>query len=146
MKELNIRRLTVIVYLALFLSLFYVTLVTYYLSSGNYISILFWLCEFGYLEVAIGYAVILLLLMFIKNKKVLRIIVFVLLWIVVLFCVENIIPIGFGLVCATHWHWVDRQLFISYIPPFFIKLLFFIYYKYKEKQEYKKKKIKSETN
>ena len=141
MKELNIRRLTVIVYLALFLSLFYVTLVTYYLSSGNYISILFWLCEFGYLEVAIGYAVILLLLMFIKNKKVLRIIVFVLLWIVVLFCVENIIPIGFGLVCATHWHWVDRQLFISYIPPFFIKLLFFIYYKYKEKQDYKKTQI-----
>ena len=141
MKELNIRRLTVIVYLALFLSLFYVTLVTYYFSSGSYISILFWLCEFGYLEVAIGYAVILLLLMFIKNKKVLRIIVFVLLWIVVLFCVENIIPIGFGLVCATHWHWVDRQLFISYIPPFFIKLLFFIYYKYKEKQEYKKTQI-----
>ena len=146
MKELNIRRLTVIVYLALFLSLFYVTLVTYYLSSGNYISILFGFCKFGYLEVAIGYAVILLLLMFIKNKKVLRIIVFVLLWIVVLFCVENIIPIGFGLVCATHWHWVDRQLFISYIPPFFIKLLFFTYYKYKEKQDCKKKQIESETN
>ena len=141
MKELNIRRLTVIVYLALFLSLFYVTLVSYNPSSGNFIRILFWLCKCGYLEVATGYAVILLFLKFIKNKKVLRTIVFVLLWIVVLFCVENIIPIGFGLVCGTHWHWVYRQLYISYIPPFFIKILFFIYYKYKEKQDYKKTQI-----
>jgi len=146
MNGLNIKRLAIVVYLTLFLSLLYVSLVTYYISSSNYITILFWFSKLGYLEVAIGYAVILLLLMFIENKKVLRIILLVLLWIVILFCVENIIPIGFGLVCATHWHWIDRQLFITYIPPFLIKLLFFIYYKYKGRQDNKKIQFESGIN
>lgn len=98
---------------------------------------------FGYVEMFVSYIVAILLIKYIPCITIKRIIHFIL-WVLIFSCVEN-----FFIICLLHMRpgdvGVPGEMFV-YIPPFLIKILFFVYYKYMGKQDYKKMQIENETN
>ena len=142
-KGINIKMLALGMFSTLLFSFLWVSITDTYLLGGlSLIENMYSFAILGYLEVVIGYIVLLLLLFginfFVKRKMILfviNIITLSVIWFSVFSCVENWVPILFSSRSA------QEYFFIFYGPPFFIKLLFFIYYIYKEKQEYKKTQI-----
>ncbi len=140
MKNLNIKRLSLVALISWLLSLLYIFLMlTYY--PAYYFNreivfdhfLLYGLIVFGYGEVLIAYAVSILLIKYIPYVFIKRLTYYGL-WIVIFSCVEFYFIILLLNLRSTSIIPLDM-----YFPPFFIKILFFIYYKYKEKQDCKKK-------
>lgn len=141
MKNLNIKRLALVALISWLLSLLYIFLMltyypAYYFNREIvfYHFLLYGLIVFGYGEVLIAYAVSILLIKYIPYVFIKRLTYYGL-WIVIFSCVEF-----YFIILLSNMKGTSIVPTYMYFPPFFI------YYKYKEKQEYKKKQIKSETN
>ena len=103
--------------------------IIYYINSFGENVYLF--AILGYIEVAIGYMILLFLLYCVKSLVIRKLILFVI-WLSVFLCIEVWVLMFLDFMHS------NNKGEIIYFPPFFIKLLFFIYYKYKGKQDYKK--------
>ena len=139
MKKINIKQLTFALFTSLLVSLLYVYVMTigYGCFHGNadfdvlwLLGFLFFLILSGYLEVLVIYAVFIFFIKTISNVAIKRIVYFFL-WMIVFSCVE----IWFIFLFSHAVSPFEISEHIIYLPPFLIKLLFFVYYKFKEKQD-----------
>ncbi len=145
MDEINIKRLTLVALISWLVSLLYIfAFLTYYPAYhfNRKIEFDFFLLviymAFGYGEVLIIYAIAILIIKYISCVVLKRILHFVL-WIVIFSCVEF-----YFIVELLHMRdAMELVEFLLYIPPFLIKILFYIYYKYKEKQDNKRTQLPS---
>ncbi len=146
MKEINTKRLAIVSCISLVIALLHVHIMNGYFHhwyNGHGIinfEMLGFYILFGYGEMFVSYIVAILLIKYIPCITIKRIIHFIL-WVLIFSCVEN-----YFIVCFLHMRPGDvpvpGEVFV-YIPPFFIKILFYIYYKYKEKQDNKRTQLPS---
>lgn len=87
----------------------------------------------GHIEVAIGNIVLLFILHVIKIPIIRHCLLFIV-WLFILCCPEIWFPF---FIEGLRQH-SDGNIFFPYLLVISIKMLFFIYYKYKENQDYKK--------
>lgn len=140
MKKINIKRLIFVSLMSLIVSLLYVftmCICCYSYFDGKEIvfdiELLYGFSILGYVQTFIGYIILILLIRLIPNDIIKRI-VYYLFWIIIFSCIEF-----YFLILLFHMR-RSAELFelLIFIPPFLIKTLFYIYYKYKVKQDYKK--------
>lgn len=131
MERINFKLLALGMYSTLLLSFLWVVLTNTYYYINSFGENVYLSAIFGYIEVAIGYMILLFLLYIIKSLAIRKLILFAI-WVSVFLCIEVWVLLFIDFMHS------NNKGEIIYFPPFFIKLLFFIYYKYKEKQDYMK--------
>ena len=149
MKEINIKRLTLVSLLSWLLSLLYIYAYIKICYCGDFLHngcifafrkydpfLLLCIMISGYIEVLIIYAASILSIKHIPYVFIKRFAYYGL-WIIIFSCVEFYFTIE-----ILHTKDAFKVSPIDmFFPPFFMKILFFIYYKLKEKQDYKKTQI-----
>lgn len=131
MKGINIKSLALGMYSTLLLSYLWVVLMNTYYYINSFGENVYLSAILGYIEVAIGYMILLFLLYVVKSLAIRKLILFAI-WVSVFLCLEVWVLMFIDFMHS------NNKGEIIYFPPFLIKLLFFIYYKYREKQDYKK--------
>lgn len=135
-KEINVKLLALGLFATLLFSFLWVIFSRRYFCPNHSLTLIedmYLYAILGYIEVAIGYIVLMLLLhitkLLVKRKFTLyiRAILLIVIWLSVFSCMEVWVPFLFT---NKYVHEYDC---ILYLPPFFIKALFFIYYIYKKK-------------
>mgnify|MGYP003419644900 CR=1 FL=1 len=135
MKGINIKSLALGMYSTLLLSYLWVVLMNTYYYINSFGENVYLSAILGYIEVAIGYMILLFLLYVVKSLAIRKLILFAI-WVSVFLCLEVWVLMFIDFMHS------NNKGEIIYFPPFLIKLLFFIYYKYREKQDYKKTQLK----
>lgn len=146
-SQLNMKFLSRSLYVSLLVSCIYECMCLHFfcLRIGGHLIlydiatdfIFLFLCGYG--EVLIIYIVLISLIKHISHLLLKRIIKCIL-WIICFSCIES-----FFVVCLRNLErpkGIENEIML--IPPLLIKMLFFIYYKYKGKYDYKKMQIENE--
>ena len=137
-KVINFKSLAIVMFLSLLFSFLCVSITESYVCGRSLGECMYLYAVVGYLEVAGGYILLLLLLYginyFVKRDIllfVINIIMLFVIWASVFSCMEVWIPIIFSSKC------VQDNFFYIYIPPFNTKTICFLYYIYKVIQDNK---------
>lgn len=127
-KNINIKVLALGMYSTLLFSFLWLSLTATYFHSYSLSEYMYLYSLLGYIEVAIGYILLLFLLYVIKKTIIRRCSLFIV-WLLILCCPEIWISLFVDLLASKDFLWY------MYPPTIIVKIVFLLFYKYKEKQD-----------